>query len=64
MFCYAIRLGYYAILPNPWAVLPAELLHGVTFAAFWSACIYYSSTIAPPGLGATTQGLLSGMFDG
>jgi len=35
--CYVLRFLYYANLTTPWAVLPAELLHGVTFAAMWAA---------------------------
>jgi hypothetical protein len=35
--CYSVRLGYYSLLENPWFVLPIELLHGITFAVFWSA---------------------------
>ncbi len=37
LVCLAIRLFYYSLLHEPWAVLPAELLHGITFAAMWSA---------------------------
>ena len=37
LFAYAIRLLYYSYLTEPWAVLPAELLHGITFAAFYAA---------------------------
>ena len=33
--CYIIRVVAYTMLPNAWAVLPFELLHGTTFAAMW-----------------------------
>ena len=35
--CFVVRQGYYSLITNPWAVLPAEVLHGVTYAIFWSA---------------------------
>ena len=35
--CYALRFLYYALLADPWWVMPAEVLHGVTFAAMWAA---------------------------
>lgn len=55
---------YYALLVTPWAVLPAELLHGLTFAAMWAACVKHGSDIAPPGLAATMQGIVSGVWSG
>lgn len=64
LFCYGIRLLYYSFLPHAWAVLPAELLHGVTFAAFWSASVSLISSNSPPNLSATAQGLLSGFYEG
>ncbi len=35
---YVIRLALYALLPlagKPWAVLPIEVLHGITFGFGW-----------------------------
>ena len=49
-------LGY---VGNPWAVLPIELLHGVTFGCAWAAGTLYCSRIAPRGLEATTQALFN-----
>ena len=40
---------------SPWAVLPVELLHGITFACGWGAGTINCKRIAPPGLGATMQ---------
>lgn len=34
-------------LETPWWILPAEVLHGLTFAAMWSACSSYATSIAP-----------------
>ena len=60
----AVRLLAYAITPNPWLILPVQLLHGLTFAAMWAAGVAYAHKIAPPGLGATAQGLMSGVAFG
>ena len=61
---YAVRFVYYALLTQPWAVLPAELLHGLTYALSWAACTNYAAQIAPPGLGGTMQGVLAGVHWG
>lgn len=62
--CYVIRFVAYAFLRNPWAVLAIEPLHGVTYALMWNASASYAHAIAPPGLGTTSQGLLSGVHWG
>ena len=54
----ALRLGCYAALPavgNVWAVLPVELLHGITFATAFGAGTLYANQLAPPGRSATMQ---------
>jgi hypothetical protein len=54
----ALRLALYGLLPlagNPWAVLPVELLHGVSFGLGWGAATASSSRLAPPHLTATMQ---------
>jgi hypothetical protein len=58
MWTYFIRLGCYALLPyahTPYAVLPVELLHGITFACGWGAGTINSKRVAPPELAATMQ---------
>lgn len=58
MCTYFIRLGCYALLPfahSPYAVLPVELLHGITFACGWGAGTINSKRVAPPELAATMQ---------
>lgn len=59
-----IRFTSYTYLRNPWLVLICEVLHGPYFGAMWSAAISYIHHIAPPGLGATAQGLLGGLYSG
>ena len=58
MAAYVARAAAYAALhalAQPWAVLPVQLLHGVTFGLYWSAANAYFRSIAPPGLEATAQ---------
>lgn len=49
------RLGPWGL----WAVLPIELLHGLTFAVNWSAITAHCARVAPPGMASTTQQLIS-----
>ncbi len=51
-------------ITNPWMMLPISLLHGPTFAILWAAGVADADAAAPPGLGATAQGLFSGMMFG
>lgn len=54
----ALRLALYGLLPlagTPWAVLPVELLHGVTFGLGWGAATASSMRLAPSHLAATMQ---------
>ncbi|CAN0360065.1 unnamed protein product [Ectocarpus sp. 8 AP-2014] len=44
---YLTRFIYYSVLQEPWWVLPAEVLHGLTFAAMWAATTEYAHGIAP-----------------
>lgn len=52
------------LLTAPWPVLPINLLHGPSFAILWAAGVADADAAAPPGLGATAQGLFSGMMFG
>ncbi|WIA13042.1 hypothetical protein OEZ85_006650 [Tetradesmus obliquus] len=63
----ALRLAAYAALPaagSPWAVLPVELLHGITFGVGFSTATVYGSRLAPPQLAATFQGLWQATYAG
>ncbi|GBF88640.1 hypothetical protein Rsub_01539 [Raphidocelis subcapitata] len=67
MVLLALRLGGYALLPHApsaWAVLPIELLHGVTFATSWGAGIVTCKRLAPPHLNATMQSVFSALYGG
>jgi MFS transporter, PPP family, 3-phenylpropionic acid transporter len=60
----ALRMFSYALMPAAWVVLPIHLLHGLTFSAMWMAGVSYANRAAPAGMGATAQGLLSGISMG
>jgi PPP family 3-phenylpropionic acid transporter len=61
---YVVRLLAYTLMPPVWLVLPINLLHGLTFSALWVAGVSYANEVAPKGLGATAQGLFTGMTMG
>lgn len=61
LLTYILRFVYYSYLEDAWLVLPAEALHGLTYAASWAASTDYAASIAPPGLEASMQGFLSGI---
>eukprot|EP00035_Acanthoeca_spectabilis_P008504 m.154957 g.154957 ORF g.154957 m.154957 type:complete len:428 (+) comp14391_c0_seq3:476-1759(+) len=62
--CYVVRFGAYSVLQDPRLYLLVEPLHGVTYAVMWNASTAYAFELAPPGLGTTAQGLLSGIHMG
>lgn len=62
LFCYSVRFIYYYFVESPWVVLPAELLQGITTAAFWSSCVSYVGL--HPGASNTVQGILNGVYMG
>lgn len=53
-----------ALMRDPLWILPISLLHGPSFAMLWTAGVAEADAAAPPGLGATAQGLYSGMIFG
>lgn len=61
---FIVRLLGYSYLYDPWWVLPIELLHGFTYAAMWSSCVAYGSSISPPQVVTTVIGLLTGVHFG
>lgn len=61
---YVIRTLGLSWLRTPWLVLPLQLLHGPSFSAMWVAGVSYANELAPAGLGATAQGLFSGVMLG
>ncbi|XP_013380200.1 major facilitator superfamily domain-containing protein 6 [Lingula anatina] len=61
MGVYAIRLGAYSFLTNPWYVFLIEPTHAVTYGLLFAAATEYTDIIAPPGMSATLQGLVGGL---
>lgn len=58
------RLLAYSVIVDPAAVLVVQLLQGFSFAALWTAGVAYAHRAAPPGMGATAQGVFSGVAMG
>ena len=61
--CYWLRPLLYAALPalgGAWAVLPIQLLHGITFGLLWSVGNEYTRALAPPGLESSLQSFFQG----
>lgn len=59
-----VRMLAYSVVMLPWIVLIIQLLHGLTFSARWVAGVAYANKIAPPGMGATAQGIFSSVSMG
>ncbi len=59
-----VRAFAYVNMTAPWQVLAISLLHGPTFGLMWVAGVAYASAMAPPGLGATAQGVFTGTVMG
>ena len=59
-----VRSLAYSSVKAPGWVLLIQLLHGASFSAMWVTGVASANEIAPEGLGATAQGLFSGVFLG
>lgn len=64
LIAHVIRLMGYAFAQTPEQVLFIQLLHGPTFSLIWVAGVSYANQMAPKGMGATAQGLLSAVYFG
>ena len=64
MTTIGLRLLFYSLTTQPWVVLVIQLVHGLTFAAIYTAGVHYADQIAPPGMKSTTQGMFSGTLMG
>jgi PPP family 3-phenylpropionic acid transporter len=60
----ALQPLLYSLIRDPWLALPIQLLHGLAFSAMWAAGVAYAAEIAPEGLGATAQGVFTGVAMG
>jgi PPP family 3-phenylpropionic acid transporter len=62
---YLLRFGGYCIISEPWQLLFFEVLHGATFASFWSCAIALGHSLAPSkAVAATSQSLWQGSYTG
>lgn len=64
LIAHIIRLIGYSLVRTPELVLVIQLLHGPTFSLIWVSGVSYANQIAPKGMGATAQGLLSATYFG
>ncbi|MDA0748166.1 MAG: major facilitator superfamily domain-containing protein 6 [bacterium] len=64
ILAFSLQAFLFSLMWVPWLVLPFQMLHGPSFSALLTARIAYAKEIAPEGLGATAQGLLSGVSAG
>jgi MFS transporter, PPP family, 3-phenylpropionic acid transporter len=64
LIAHIIRLIGYSAVRSPEWVLLIQLLHGPTFSLIWVAGVSYANQMAPKGMGATAQGLLSAIYFG
>jgi len=54
----------YSLVEAPWLFLLVQLLHGPSFSAMQVAGVSYADENAPEGMGATAQGVFSGVIIG
>ena len=64
MVIMGLRLLLYAATATPTLVLIIQLLNGVTLPLMWVAAVSYANEMAPKGMKATAQGMLSGTVYG
>ncbi|XP_074652067.1 major facilitator superfamily domain-containing protein 6-like isoform X2 [Tubulanus polymorphus] len=64
LVCYCMRFTTYAIIEDPWLVIPAEMLQALTFSAVWSSMTRYSIQTVPKDSLATMQGIIHGVYWG
>lgn len=60
----AARMVLYYSLKTPVAVLPIELLHGISWSLFWVACVEYVNKLVDEHWLATAQSLLYATYYG
>lgn len=61
---FGLRALAFAAVSAPWQAMVLQLVHGLTFGLVLVAGVEFTSRIAPPGLGATAQGIFSAVFNG
>jgi PPP family 3-phenylpropionic acid transporter len=64
MFFLVLRLLAYSFIQIPLLILLIQLLHGPTYSAMWVSGVSFVAKNAPHGMGATAQGIFSGVLLG
>jgi MFS transporter, PPP family, 3-phenylpropionic acid transporter len=64
MSVIGLRFLAYSITSASWVVLLIQVVHGLTFAAIYTAGVYFADQVAPPGMKATAQGMFNGTLMG
>ncbi|XP_022085051.1 major facilitator superfamily domain-containing protein 6-like [Acanthaster planci] len=64
LLVYCLRFLCYALVTNPWMVLPVEVLHGMSIALTWNILVSLLCRAVPFECMATLQGFLSGIYFG
>jgi len=60
----ALRMLLYSLVRNPYAALPIEILHGISWSLFWVVCVEYVNTLVREDWRATGQSLLYAAYFG
>jgi MFS transporter, PPP family, 3-phenylpropionic acid transporter len=58
------RMLLYTAVNNPYAALPIELLHGISWSLFWAVCVQFVNSLVPEEKRATGQSLLYAAYYG
>ncbi len=64
MATIGLRLLAYSATSATWLILLIQVVHGLTFAAVYTAGVYFADQVAPPGMKATAQGMFNGTLMG
>lgn len=59
LLAYTVRMFLYSIAQAPEWVLAINSMGGVSFALYWISSVTYANQLAPAGLKATSQGMLT-----
>eukprot|EP01105_Mastigella_eilhardi_P015842 TRINITY_DN3627_c0_g1_i1.p1 TRINITY_DN3627_c0_g1~~TRINITY_DN3627_c0_g1_i1.p1 ORF type:complete len:373 (-),score=86.91 TRINITY_DN3627_c0_g1_i1:39-1157(-) len=64
LLAYTLVAGVGAGLAAGAALVTIQLLHGFTFATMWASAVVRANEMAPPGMEASLQGILTASFTG